>query len=146
MATILYLTRTGVADVSSGGKHRAYQVTHDLNAIEVEIMSLPNWWSGQSWVARGLKRRMERWGIDRLRIRLSTENPYNLLAYTPFTARHFVPARFFRDYAKRIRELPKPLVCLLSDTRLAGVLKINTFPYSSSIYKTAAQPFYRTVA
>lgn len=127
MTTILFVTRTGIADVGSGGKHRAYQVAHDLDAVggPIHLFSLPDWWAAQPWVRRGLKRRLERWGLTQLWGRVSLENPYNLLASTPYTTKYFVPRQFYRDYEAQLKCLPKPIVCVLGDTRLARIIDIN---------------------
>lgn len=128
MTTVVYVSQTGAADVGGGGKHRAYQVTLDLAQLETAqlcTISLPDWWVKQSIVRRGLKRHMDQWGVAQLWGRFPMENPYNLLAATRYTTRYFVPAKFYRDYEQQLKRLSTPIVCVLSDTRLAQIVDIN---------------------
>jgi len=130
MPTVVYVSRTGISDVGGGGQHRAYQVNHDLNAInnlKVHTISLPEWGRKQFIADRILRWGIRKCGLDKLKIRLSFENSYNFFAFTPYTAKHSVPTNFFRDYEKKLKTLERPIVCLLDDTSFAKAIEINKY-------------------
>ena len=129
MNNIIYVCRTGISDIGHGGMHRAYQVLHDIDRAVGEgnttIVSVPEWRESQSnwfrrvyWLGQETK-------VNYMRKAVFFENPFNLLAHSPFTIRYFVPGKFWADYSKMIGDAQKPLVCVLDDTRLAKVIQIN---------------------
>jgi len=129
LSNIIYVSRTGISDIGHGGIHRSYQVLHDINRAVGEgnttIVSVPEWRENQSNWFRRLYWLGQETKVNYLRKAFFFENPFNLLAHSPFTTRYFVPGKFWADYTKMIGDAQKPLVCVLADTRLAKVIPIN---------------------
>ena len=128
MATIVYISYIDISDIGAGGHHRAYQMAHDLETVgmaQVQTITLSQWGKTRSFVDRALNWGIRKCRLNKLKIRLSFDNPYNLIAFTSYTTKHFVPATFFRYYEKKLKTFQKPVVCVLADTRFGKVVEIN---------------------
>ena len=128
MATIIYVSRIDISDIGAGGHHHGYQIVHNLETIDkVQVQTFnPNQWGKtRTFMDRAWYWSIRKCGLNKLKIRLSFDNPYNLIAFTSYTTKHFVPPTFFRAYEKKLKTLQKPVVCVLADTRLGKVVDIN---------------------
>lgn len=119
MGSIIFITRARVTDIGPGGRHRSYQITHDLvshfGAERVHVLSLQDW--------------REQTHTDAREPRVSASelclNPLRALIDTGYTQTNYTPHGFAADYAALIATLPQPLIAVVDDVRLTRILEIN---------------------
>jgi glycosyltransferase involved in cell wall biosynthesis len=128
MGIAIVVTHFIPSPVGHGGHHRTYQIVHDLESVlprRVVVVSLPEWRQSRPAgaptpnplmrFARRLQRRLMRYA----------ENPYKLLAHTPYTPSIYRDPEFANYYKELIQQIPKPAVCIIEHTGFADVIKIN---------------------
>jgi len=127
--TILYVSRPGVATVGGGGKHRAYQIAHDLEQLvgqeRLKVLNVPDWLPAPSKAGRWWQRQVKRFHLDQLQARVSFAHFYKMLAPTAYRQNHFAARALVQEYARLLQTLPRPLITILTDTRLAELAKRN---------------------
>ena len=128
MSPIVFVSFIDVSDVGGGGHRRGYQMLHDLETVDtaqVQTMTLMQWGKTRTFIDRAWNWAVRKLRLSQFKMQFSFTNPYNLLAFTSYTTKHFLPPSFFRAYEKKLKTFPKPIVCVLADTRLGRVVEIN---------------------
>ena len=121
MGSIIFITRARVTDIGPGGRHRSYQIMHDLLShfgaaqVHVHVLSLQDW--------------REQTHADAREPRISFSelclNPLRALIDTGYTQTNSTPHGFAAHYAAYIATLPQPLIAVVDDVRLTRILDIN---------------------
>lgn len=129
LPTLLYVSRPGVSPIGDGGKHRAYQIAYQLTELvgpeRLAILNTPDWQQPATQPRSWWQRQRQRPRLKQVQIRLSFEHLYKLLAPTRYTQRYFTSARLVQEYKRQIDTLPKPIIAILTDSRLAPLAQIN---------------------
>ena len=119
MGSIIFITRARVTDIGPGGRHRSYQITHDLvshfGAERVHVLSLQDWREQTHTDARE----------PRVSVGELCLNPLRALIDTGYAQTNYTPHGFAAHYAAYIAILPQPLIAVVDDVRLARILDIN---------------------
>lgn len=124
----IFVSQFASSPVGHGGNHRAYQITHDLQAIvgeeHVRVFNLSQWRQlhptsqPPTFVRRilpGIKRRFRYYG----------ENPLRLWFKTGYFASSKTPPDFLRGYQQAIAECGKSVVVVIEDTGFTDILMFN---------------------
>ena len=119
MGSIIFITRARVTDIGPGGRHRSYQITHDLvshfGAERVHVLSLQDWREQTHTDARE----------PRVSVGELCLNPLRALIDTGYAQTNYTPHGFAAHYAAYIATLPQPLIAVVDDVRLTRILDIN---------------------
>lgn len=119
MGSIIFITRARVTDIGPGGRHRSYQIAHDLvshfGAERVHVLSLQDWCEQTHTDARE----------PRVSVGELCLNPLRALIDTGYTQTNYTPHGFAAHYAAYIAILPQPLIAVIDDVRLTRILEIN---------------------
>ena len=128
MPSIVFVTRSLPSGIGPGGKHRTYQIQHDLkagfDADLVHTLSLMDWWAkhagarASSPSPASLVRRVGQ------RVRDCFENPLGIFHGTGYSSRAFSPRGFVREYRALLERLPRPVLTVVDDARFAGVVDV----------------------
>lgn len=128
MPSIVFVARPLPSDIGPGGKHRAYQIEHDLKAGFgadcVHTLSLMEWRTRHpgkkeaSTKAAQLTRRIVR------RMGECLDNPLGVLHGTGYGLQTFTPRGFIRDYRALLERLPRPIITVIDDARFSGIVTI----------------------
>ncbi|NQW47080.1 MAG: hypothetical protein HQ464_04840 [Planctomycetes bacterium] len=128
MPSIVFVARPLPSDIGPGGKHRTYQIEHDLKAgfgaDRMHTLSLMEWRArhagGQaaSTSSPQLTRRIVR------RIADCLDNPLGILHGTGYGSRTFAPRGFVREYRALLERLPRPIVTVIDDARFTGIVAV----------------------
>ncbi len=126
MPSIVFVARPLPSDIGPGGKHRTYQIEHDLKAGFgadcVHTLSLMEWQSRHagakfaSTKAAQIARRIVRRMGDCL------DNPLGVLHGTGYGSQTFTPRDFIRDYRALLERLPRPIITVIDDARFSGIV------------------------
>ncbi len=130
MATAIFVTQFVPRDVGHGGDHRAYQILLDLERVlgknNVDLISFPQWIQGNAplrsnpnflaYIPCEVKRRMSYY----------RENPARILANTGYTPKLFSTPEFLAYYQQKIKNIPKPAVCVIEHTGFAELIHLNS--------------------
>ena len=126
MPSIVFVARPLPSDIGPGGKHRTYQLEHDLKlgfgADQVHTLSLMDWRArhagGQAAPTSTppLTSRIVR------RLRDCLDNPFGVLHGTGYSSRTFAPRGFVREYRALLERLAQPIVTVIDDARFAGIV------------------------
>ena len=126
MPTIVFVARPSASDIGPGGKHRTYQIEHDLKAgfgaERVHTLSLANWRATHSAKESAISGWTQLAGRGMRRISDCLQNPYALLHGTGYGARTFTPRGFAREYRMMLKRLPRPIVTVIDDPRFVGIM------------------------
>lgn len=125
LPTILFVTPFVPSAVGHGGTHRSYQIFHDAELIvgkeHLRLISFAQWRnSRRTHTLLDFVRRARRRVADYL------ENPYKFLVFTHYSARGYDYSDFCAYYEECIREIPKPIVCIIEHTSFSSVIRINS--------------------
>jgi hypothetical protein len=130
MRTAIFVTQFVPRDVGQGGDHRAYQILFDLEKAlgknNVKLISFPQWVQENpplrpnsnfvTYVAREVKRRFSYY----------RENPVRILANTVYTPTRFSISEFLAHYQQKMKDIPKPTVCIIEHTGFAELIRLNS--------------------
>jgi hypothetical protein len=128
IAAIVFVARPLPSDIGPGGKHRSYQIEHDLKAgfgvDRVHTLSLMDWRArqagGQAAPASPpplIQRIVRRMGE-------CLDNPLGVLHGTGYSPRTFAPRGFVREYRALLERLPRPIVTVIDDARFTGIVDV----------------------
>ena len=127
MPSIVFVTRSLPSGIGPGGKHRTYQIEHDLKvafgADRVHTLSLMDWWAKHA----GLKASSARPTLASRavrRVRDCFENPLGVFHGTGYSSRAFSPRGFVREYRALLERLPRPILTVVDDARFAGIVSV----------------------
>jgi hypothetical protein len=124
MPSIVFVARPLPSDIGPGGKHRTYQIEHDLKAgfgaDQVHTLSLMDWRARHA----GIKASSARPTLaSRAMRRISDclENPLGVFHGTGYSSRAFSPRGFVREYRALLERLPRPIVTVIDDPRFSRI-------------------------
>lgn len=127
MPSIVFVARPLPSDIGPGGKHRTYQIEHDLKvafgADQVHTLSLMDWRARHA----GLKASSARPTLASKAVRRISdclENPLGIFHGTGYSSRAFSPRGFVREYRTLLERLPRPIITVIDDARFAGVVDV----------------------
>ena len=127
MPSIVFVTRSLPSGIGPGGKHRTYQIEHDLKvafgADQVHTLSLMDWRARHA----GLKASSARPTLASRavrRVRDCFENPLGVFHGTGYSSRAFSPQGFVREYRALLDRLPRPILTVIDDARFAGIVSV----------------------
>ena len=127
MPSIVFVARPLPSDIGPGGKHRTYQIEHDLksacNANQVHILSLMDWQARHA----GLKASSVRPTLASRAVRRISdclENPLGVFHGTGYSSRAFAPRGFVKEYRAMLEHLPRPIITVIDDARFAGIVTV----------------------
>jgi len=127
MPSIVFVARPLPADIGPGGKHRTYQIEHDLKAAfgadRVHTLSLTDWRSGHAGPRASSARLTLTHRIMR-RISDCLENLLGVFHGTGYGSRTFAPRGFTKEYWALLDRLPRPIVTVIDDARFAGIVAV----------------------
>jgi hypothetical protein len=128
MPSVVFVARALPSDIGPGGKHRTYQIEHDLKAGFgadcVHTLSLMEWRSthtdekSASTKTAQFARRIVRRLSDCL------ENPLAILHGTGYGSHTFTPRGFIQEYRALLERLPRPIITVVDDARFSGIVTI----------------------
>ena len=143
----IFVSHFDTEPVGHGGKHRAYQIAHDLGRIVGEdnlvVVSLPHWRQSQPAQQAFPPVQNAGWGrvrrigrkialvrtVSRMRLRmpfLFVEHPVDLLANRGPTTRNYSIPEFVTYYEELLRDIEKPAVCVIGHPGFADLLEVNS--------------------
>jgi hypothetical protein len=127
MPSIVFVARPLPSDIGPGGKHRTYQIEHDLKsacgAHQVHTLSLMDWRARHT----GLKASSVRPTLASRAVRRISdclENPLGVFHGTGYSSRTFAPRGFVKEYRALLERLPRPVVTVIDDPRFIGVVAV----------------------
>jgi len=128
MPSIVFVARSLASDIGPGGKHRTYQIEHDLKAgfgaERVRTLSLIDWRARHAAGEPALQGLMHLAGRGMRRVSDCLQNPYALLHGSGYGSRTFTPPGFAGEYRAMLESLPRPIVTVIDDPRFVGILKV----------------------
>jgi glycosyltransferase involved in cell wall biosynthesis len=129
MSSVIFVARSIPSDIGHGGRHRAYQVLHDLKRAvgnrHVAVISWYQWRHSYRAKMPHPNRLTHVVGKIRRGLTLCVENPYKLLANTFFTTGDLSAPGFLEDYERIVKDTPSPAICIIDDVRFADLLQTN---------------------
>jgi hypothetical protein len=127
MPSIVFVARPLPSDIGPGGKHRTYQIEHDLKAgfgaDQVHTLSLMGWRARHAGATASSARPTLASRAVR-RISDCLENPLGVFHGTGYSSRAFSPRGFVRQYQALLERLPRPIVTVIDDARFAGIVAV----------------------
>ena len=127
MPSIVFVARPLPSDIGPGGKHRTYQIEHDLQAAfgedRVHTLSLMDWRARHV----GLKASSSRPTLASRAVRRIShcvENPLGVFHGTGYSSRTFATRGFVREYRALLERLPRPIVTVIDDARFTGIVAV----------------------
>jgi hypothetical protein len=112
-----------VGHVGHGGYHRSYQILHELGQTldQDNVIRFDEPW--QYWFSTSKLLRF----VYQVRKGLTmwAENPYKILARTPFSRKLFSFPRLLAEYERLIKSVQTPAVCVVEHPGFADLLPIN---------------------
>ena len=127
MPSIVFVSRPLPSDIGPGGKHRTYQIEHDLKAgfgaDRVHTLSLMDWRARHAGLeASSVRPTLASRAVRRISDCL--ENPLGVFHGTGYSSRTFAPQGFVREYRALLDRLPRPIVTVIDDPRFIGVVAV----------------------
>lgn len=127
MPSIVFVARPLPSDIGPGGKHRTYQIEHDLKAgfgaDRVRTLSLMDWRARHAGgTASSARPTLASRAVRRISDCL--ENPLGVFHGTGYSSRAFSPRGFVREYRALLERLPRPIVTVIDDARFAGIVAV----------------------
>lgn len=127
MPSIVFVARPLPSDIGPGGKHRTYQIEHDLKAgfgaDRVHTLSLMDWRARHAGgTASSARPTLASRAVRRISDCL--ENPLGVFHGTGYSSRAFSPRGFVRQYRALLERLPRPIVTVIDDARFAGIVAV----------------------
>ena len=127
MPSIVFVARPLPSDIGPGGKHRTYQIEHDLKAgfgaDRVRTLSLMDWRARHAGgTASSARPTLASRAVRRISDCL--ENPLGVFHGTGYSSRAFSPRGFVREYRTLLERLPRPIVTVIDDARFAGIVAV----------------------
>jgi len=127
MPSIVFVARPLPSDIGPGGKHRTYQIEHDLKAAcsadRVHTLSLMDWRARHAG-AKAFSTRPTLASRAVRRISDCLENPLGFFHGTGYGSRTFAPRGFTKEYRALLERLPRPIVTVIDDARFAGIVAV----------------------
>jgi hypothetical protein len=124
MSSIVFVARPLPSDIGPGGKHRTYQIEHDLKAgfgaDQVHTLSLMGWRARHAGGTASSARPTLASRVVR-RISDCLENPLGVFHGTGYSSRTFTPRGFGREYRALLERLPRPIVTVIDDPRFSRI-------------------------
>jgi len=127
MPSIVFVARPLPSDIGPGGKHRTYQIEHDLKSAfgtdQVHTLSLMDWRARHA-DAKASSARPTLASRAVRRISECLENPLGVFHGTGYSSRVFSPQGFVREYRALLERLPQPIITVIDDARFAGIVSV----------------------
>ena len=127
MPSIVFVARPLPADIGPGGRHRTYQIEHDLKSAcgagQVHTLSLMDWRARHAGLEAASTRPTLTSRVVR-RINDCLENPLGVFHGTGYSSRTFTPRGFVKEYRALLERLPRPCVTVIDDARFIGVVAV----------------------